>query len=57
MCRRIQCRTCKKPSYAGCGAHVESVLADVPVSERCSCREDKARAPTQSVWSRLFGKT
>ncbi len=35
MCQRITCRECGKPSFAGCGRHVESVLGDVPVAERC----------------------
>ena len=39
MCVRVVCNDCKKPSYAGCGAHVEQVLGDVPREERCKCRE------------------
>ncbi len=39
MCRRITCPTCGKPSYAGCGMHIEAVLGDVPKNERCKCRE------------------
>jgi hypothetical protein len=39
MCRRITCPTCGKPSYAGCGLHIEQVLGDVPKDERCKCRE------------------
>lgn len=39
MCRRTTCKHCGKPSWAGCGAHVEQVLGDVPKSQRCSCRE------------------
>jgi hypothetical protein len=35
MCQRITCSVCGKPSFAGCGRHVESVLGDVPVAERC----------------------
>ena len=35
MCQRITCRKCGKPSFAGCGRHVESVLGDVPVANRC----------------------
>lgn len=42
MCRRIQCPECGKPSFAGCGAHVEQVLGDVPKSERCKCAEERA---------------
>jgi hypothetical protein len=35
MCQRITCRKCGMPSFAGCGRHVESVLGDVPVADRC----------------------
>lgn len=45
MCRRINCTTCGRPTFAGCGAHVEQVLADVPPSERCRCREATVEAP------------
>jgi hypothetical protein len=37
MCRRITCATCGKPSWAGCGAHVEQILADVAPADRCTC--------------------
>src|SRR3990172_5436395 len=30
MCQRIRCTNCGKPGWAGCGAHVELILADVP---------------------------
>ena len=39
MCRRVNCPKCGRPTYAGCGAHVEQVLADVPTTERCRCQE------------------
>lgn len=35
----MTCTTCGKPNWAGCGAHVEMVLADVPRADRCRCRE------------------
>jgi hypothetical protein len=38
MCRRITCPDCGKPSFAGCGRHVESVLGDIPSAERCRCK-------------------
>jgi hypothetical protein len=46
MCQRITCRECGKPSFAGCGRHVESVLGDVPDAERCPghTREDSTSA-------------
>ena len=40
MCQRTECPRCKKPTFAGCGRHVEQVLADVPKEERCQCREN-----------------
>jgi hypothetical protein len=35
MCQRITCRQCGKPSFSGCGRHVEAVLGDVPRDQRC----------------------
>jgi hypothetical protein len=35
MCQRVTCRDCGKPTYRGCGMHVEQVLAGVPKSQRC----------------------
>jgi hypothetical protein len=37
MCRRTTCRACGKPSYKGCGQHIEQVLADVAAADRCAC--------------------
>jgi hypothetical protein len=42
MCRRVTCEKCGKPTFAGCGAHIEQVLGDVPKAERCTCREQGA---------------
>jgi hypothetical protein len=59
MCQRVNCPTCGKPGFVGCGRHVEQVLGDVPPAERCRCRESKAAAaPSQesgSFWKRLLG--
>ena len=41
MCRRVTCDRCGKPSFAGCGAHVEQVLGDVPKDQRCRCAEER----------------
>lgn len=57
MCRRVKCSRCNKPTYAGCGMHVEQVLGDVPREERCACR-DEARSKGKdesSIFRRLFG--
>lgn len=42
MCRRVDCSSCGRPTYAGCGAHIEQVLGGVPKDKRCRCREEKA---------------
>ena len=39
MCRRVTCDRCGKPTFAGCGAHIEQVLGDVPPDQRCKCNE------------------
>ena len=46
MCRRANCPDCGRPTVLGCGAHVEQVLGDVPLAERCRCREASAEHPT-----------
>jgi len=63
MCRRVDCGKCGRPSYAGCGAHVEQVLGDVPRDERCRCREERtqdkpakeADKPRARFWDLLSG--
>ena len=45
MCRRVECPKCGRPTFAGCGAHVEQVLGDVPPEARCQCREERAKNP------------
>jgi hypothetical protein len=43
MCHKIRCSRCGKPSWAGCGAHVEHALAGIPREERCGCREEEPK--------------
>lgn len=38
MCSRITCGRCGKPTWQGCGLHIEEALAGVPQAERCQCR-------------------
>ncbi|SDL36901.1 hypothetical protein SAMN04488242_1251 [Tessaracoccus oleiagri] len=37
MCHRITCHHCGKPTWEGCGLHVDEALAGVPAEDRCSC--------------------
>jgi hypothetical protein len=50
VCHKVVCARCGKPTWAGCGRHVEEALKDVPPAERCSC--PRAKNPL----ARLFGK-
>jgi hypothetical protein len=55
MCRRVTCSHCGKPTFAGCGAHVEAVLGDVAPQDRCRCREQRqsgttAKGPKRPWW-------
>lgn len=49
MCRRVNCSVCNKPTYAGCGMHIEQVLGDVPRDQRCTCKSDAASAKPQEA--------
>ncbi|WP_168444624.1 hypothetical protein [Actinomadura latina] len=53
MCQRAVCRKCQRFTYRGCGRHVDQVLAGVPRSQRCDCKEKEAPA-AGNVWTRLF---
>lgn len=54
MCRPMTCASCGKASWAGCGAHVEQVLGDVPQSDRCQCDRNAMKKP--GILSRLRGR-
>ena len=49
MCVRVNCDKCGKASWAGCGAHVDQVLAGVPKDKRCTCPR-VAAAPAIPKW-------
>jgi hypothetical protein len=36
MCSKVQCSSCKKPSWVGCGMHIESALRGVSEADRCA---------------------
>jgi hypothetical protein len=48
MCQQVKCPRCGRPTWAGCGRHVEEALANVPKDDRCSC------PPEASFLRRLF---
>ncbi len=62
MCSQVSCEKCGKPTWAGCGRHVEQALAGVPRAQRCKCREEAqkqtagdAPAPVKKGLFGLFG--
>jgi len=58
MCSRTTCRECGKPTFSGCGMHIEQVLGDVPKDERCKCRDAQQQSSTLSAsWlPNMFGR-
>ena len=38
MCRQIKCSSCGKPTWAGCGMHIDSAMSGVPLPDRCAVR-------------------
>ncbi len=57
MCSRTTCRKCGKPTWSGCGNHIEQALAGVPKSDRCSCRESTSAAPASGGFlGKLLGR-
>lgn len=46
MCRTVTCPKCNRPTFAGCGMHVEQVLGHVPQAERCQCGSKSKEAPS-----------
>jgi len=56
MCQRMTCARCGKPTFSGCGRHVEQVLGDVPLAERCQCGRRSAGSPAVEADAPLLRK-
>ncbi|HET7477036.1 MAG TPA: hypothetical protein VFJ97_13570 [Dermatophilaceae bacterium] len=55
MCRPATCKTCGKRTWAGCGKHVDQVMAGVPRAERCPGHPQQPSAGG-SFFSRILGR-
>ncbi len=53
MCSAVTCRTCGKTTWAGCGQHVDQVMKNIPVSQRCPGHDPQAQS---GFFSRMFGR-
>jgi hypothetical protein len=58
MCHQITCATCHKPTWEGCGEHIEYALKGVPLDQRCTCPRDQVKAApnTKSPPNRILGR-
>ena len=66
MCQRVTCKSCGKPTYAGCGRHIEAVLGDagyeVEVSALMKTSKNKEDAKQFLDWlltldaAKLYGE-
>ena len=60
MCRAVSCKVCGKTTWAGCGQHVDQVMAGVPRADRCTghtaAEEQESRAARGGLLSRIFGR-
>ena len=54
MCRRVTCSLCGKPSFAGCGAHVEQVLAQGDQRAGLAVLDAHRAGGTFAAWKRAF---
>lgn len=59
MCRPATCSVCGLTTWAGCGRHVDDVMANVPRARRCPGHSDAERAAATSsprFLDRLLGR-
>ena len=58
MCRAVTCKKCGKTTWAGCGQHVDQVMAGVPANQRCTCQRGGAGSGGSGggFMSKLFGR-
>ena len=60
MCRAVNCKICGKTTWAGCGQHVDQVMANVPRANRCAghseAEKQAASASSGGFLSRIFGR-
>ncbi len=53
MCRAVRCKTCGLATWAGCGQHVNQVMAGIPRDARCP---GHPRSETGGWFGRVFGR-
>ena len=54
MCSLVMCNQCKKPTWSGCGEHVEQALAGIVEEDRC--QRDHINPVGPGFLRKIFGK-
>jgi hypothetical protein len=54
MCSLVICNQCKKPTWSGCGEHIEQALDGVAKEDRCQGHENDS--VTGGFLKKIFGK-
>ena len=52
MCSMVICKRCKKPTWSGCGQHIEEALYGVAIADRCPGHEEELKQ--SGFFSKLF---
>jgi len=52
MCSLVICKVCKKPTWSGCGEHIEEALDAIALADRCAGHAGKVKKV--GLLSRLF---
>ena len=52
MCSKVICKKCKKPTWSGCGQHIEEALHGIAVADRCQGHAGEAKQP--GFFSKIF---
>jgi len=48
----VICKRCKKPTWSGCGQHIEEALYGVAIADRCAGHEGEPKL--SGLFSKLF---
>ena len=54
MCSKVNCRKCGKPTWSGCGNHIDEALRGIPKAQRCQGHENDPKQP--SFFGKLLGR-
>ena len=54
LCDQVTCRKCNKPTWSGCGEHIEEALAGIAIADRCAGHAGEVKKV--GILSRLFNR-